>query len=125
MNIYNVFYVLLLKQDIIKKGREFLLSELEPDNNKEHVMEAIRDSAIYVKKADKHLPKLYYLVVWKGYLEEKNTWESFLAVIYLVEIVNTVHKDHPEKLTATSAPLDSALSMAKPIIQLSTRQKQG
>ena len=27
-----------------------------------------------------HLPGLYYLVNWKGYQEEKSTWEPALAV---------------------------------------------
>ena len=33
-------------------------------------MEAIRDSAVYAKEADGHLPGLYYLVAWKGYPKE-------------------------------------------------------
>ena len=54
----------LLEYDTTKKGREFLLPEFELGNdNKEYKVEAIRDSAVYAKKADRHLPGLYYLVV--------------------------------------------------------------
>ena len=64
----------LLVQDTTKKGGEFSVSEFERgDDNKEYEMEAIRDSAAYAKEADGHLLKLYYLVVWKGYLKKENT----------------------------------------------------
>ena len=43
----------------------------------------------------------------------------------LRKMVSTFHKDYPEKLTAKSTPVDSASSMAKPIIQLLAKQKQG
>ena len=45
--------------------------------------------------------------------------------MHLRKIVNTFHKVYLEKLTVTSAPLDSALPMAKPTIYLSMKQKQG
>ena len=88
-------------------------------------MEAIRDSAVYAKEADGHLPGLYYLVAWKGYPEEENTWEPSSAVMHLRKIVSTFYKDHPEKSIATSAPLDSAPPIAKPTIQLSGKWKRG
>ena len=88
-------------------------------------MEPIRDSAVYAKEADRHLPGLYYLVAWKGYPEEENTWEPSLAVMHLRKMVSTFHKDHPEKPTATSASLNSVPPMAKPTIQLPAKRKQG
>ena len=88
-------------------------------------MEAIRDSAVYAKEADGHLPGLYYLVAWKGYPEEKNTWEPSSAVMHLRKMVSTFHRDHPEKPIATSAPLDSALPMAKPTVQFPPKRKRG
>ena len=91
------------------------MPEFEPGDDKEYEVEAIRDSAVYAKEADGHLPGLYYLVAWKGYPEEENTWEPSLAVMHLRKMVSTFHKDHPEKPTATSAPLDSAPPMVKPI----------
>ena len=53
--------------------------EFEPADNKEYKVEAIRDSAIYAKKADEHLPELYYLVAWKGYPEEEKHLGTFLG----------------------------------------------
>lgn len=35
-------------------------------------MEAIQNSVVYIKKADRYLQKLYYLIIWKGYLKEEN-----------------------------------------------------
>ena len=47
--------------------------KFELGDNKEYKVEAIQDSTVYVKKADGHLPGLYYLVLWKKYPEEENT----------------------------------------------------
>ena len=95
---------------------KFSVPEFEPGNNKEYEVKAIQDSTVYAKEADGHLPGLYYLVVWKGYSKEKNTWEPFSAIMHLQKMVSNFHKDHPEKPTVTSASLDSALPMAKPIV---------
>ena len=74
----------LLEQDTIRKGREFSVPKFEPDDdNKEYKVEAIRDIAVYTKEAERHLPGLYYLVEWKGYPKEENTWEPSLAVMHL------------------------------------------
>lgn len=78
-------------------------------------MEAIRDSAVYANEEEGgQLPELYYLVFWKGYPESENTWELASAVMHLRKMIRTFHKDHPEKSTATSPPIDSAPPMAKP-----------
>ena len=128
--IHNVFHVLLLEQDITRKGRmnefaEVPEFEFESGDDKEYEVEAIQDSAVYAKEADGHLPGLYYLVAWKGYPKEENTWEHSSAGMHLRKMVNTFYKDHPENTTATSIPLDSAPPMAKPTIQLSAKQKRG
>ena len=107
----------LLEQDTTKKEQEFSVPEFEPgDNDKEYEVEAIQDSAVYAKEVDGYLPGLYYLVVWKGYLEEENTWKPFSAVMHLWKMVSTFYKNHPEKPTAMSTSLDSALPIAKPTI---------
>ena len=60
--IHDVFHVSLLEQDTTRKGREFSVPEFEPGDDKEYAVEAFRDSAVYTKEADGHLPGLYYLV---------------------------------------------------------------
>ena len=57
----------LLEQDITRKERInklFSEPELEFDtgNKKKYKVKAIKNSAIYAKKAEGHLPGLYYLV---------------------------------------------------------------
>ena len=74
--IYNVFYLLLLKQNTTKKERvvkKMIELEFEANNSKEYKVEAIYDSAVYTKEAKAHLSSLYYLVVWKSYPKEENT----------------------------------------------------
>lgn len=67
--MYNVFHVLLLKQDTIKKGQVNKINELiEPKqkldigNNKKYEIEVSCNSKIYAKKVAKQLLRLYYLV---------------------------------------------------------------
>ena len=131
--IHDIFYVSLLEQNTTRKGRmNELFPEPEPEfdagNNKEYEVEAIIDNAVYTKEAERHLPGLYYLISWKDYPEEESTWEPFSAVMYLRKIISTFHKDHLEKSTATSFPLDFTPPMAKPSVKLqvklSAKQKQ-
>ena len=51
----------------------FLKPELKFDanDNKKYKIEAIKDSAVYIKKTEKYLPGLYYLIFWKSYPEKK------------------------------------------------------
>ena len=123
--IHDIFYVSLLEYNTTKKGREFSVPEFEPGDDKEYEVKAIQNSAVYAKEADRYLPRLYSLVVWKGYPEEKNTWEPFLAFMQLWKMISTFYKDHLEKPIVTSAPLDSAPPMAKPTVQLPIKQKRG
>ena len=57
-----MFHVSLLEQNSTKNGRMNKLPEFKMDDNKKYKMEAICNSTIYGKEANKHLPKLYYLV---------------------------------------------------------------
>ena len=57
------------------------MPEFEPRDNKEYEVEAIRDSAVYARKSESgHLPGFYYLIYWKRYPEEENSWEPTSAV---------------------------------------------
>ena len=114
----------LLEQDITRKRRIFLVPEFELGDNKKYEVEAIQDSVVYVKEVDGHLPRLYYLVVWKGYPEEANTWKPSSTVMHLRKMVSTFYNNHPEKPIVTSAPLDSAPPMPKPTTQLLAKQKR-
>ena len=41
-----------------------------------HKVEAIWDNTVYARELKSgHLPGFYYLVLWKEYPKEKNTWE--------------------------------------------------
>ena len=46
--------------------------ELKAGNNKKYEIDSIWDSMIYSKESIEQLLGLYYLVLWKGYPEEKN-----------------------------------------------------
>ena len=91
--------------------------EFNAGNNKKYEVEAIKDSAIYAKKVERHLPGLYYLVSWKSYSEEESTWEPSSVVMHLRKMISAFYKDHPEKPTATFPPTDSAPPMAKPSVK--------
>lgn len=44
---------------------------------------------------------------------------------YLQKLLSTFRKDHPEKPTAASPPIDSAPLMARPTVKPTTKQKRG
>lgn len=117
----------LLEQDRTRERRvdeDATQLKFELNDNEEYEVKGIQDSAIYAKKLEAgHLPKLYYLVFEKSYLKEKDTWKLSLVVMHLKKIVSTFYKDHPEKSTSTSIPLNSALPMAKLIVKLFAKQK--
>ncbi len=79
--IHNVFHVLLLEQDIKRRVRgDKALLELEKElefkagGSKEYEIKTIIDNAMYGQQTNNNqMPSLYYLVLWKGYPEEKNT----------------------------------------------------
>ena len=54
--------------------------EFEAGNNKEYEVDDIWDSAVYARESAEQLSWLYYLVLWKSYPEEENTWEHALAI---------------------------------------------
>ena len=121
--IHDVFHVSLLEQDTTRKGRvDEKVRQMEfdagDDESGEYKVEAIWDSAVYARESESgHLPGLYYLVSWKGYPEEENTWEPASAVQHLRKLISSFHKDHPDKPTATSPAIDTAPPMARPTVK--------
>ena len=77
--IYDVFHVLLLEQDITRKRRidkEVRQIEFDAGDDKsgKYEVQAIRDSAIYVRESKLgYISGFYYLVSWKRYPEKENT----------------------------------------------------
>ena len=65
----------LLEQNITKKEGVEKIPELNVgnENSKKYKLESILNSAVYAKKSESHLPKLYYLIALKSYLEEEST----------------------------------------------------
>ena len=83
--IHDVFHLSLLEQGTTRKGRvdeKTLLLEFEDNSeDKEYEVEAICNSAIYVKKSESgQLLGLYYLISWKNFPEEENTWKPASAI---------------------------------------------
>ena len=107
------------------KGRvdKIIQLDFETGDDEEYEVEGIQDSAVYTRESESHLPGLYYLVSWKGYSEEENTWS---AVQHLKKLISSFYKDHLDKPIAISETIDSAPPMAKPIVRLTTmKQKRG
>ncbi len=118
----------LLEQDTTRKKQVEIAIELDESNSKEYKVEAICNSAMYASKLEGHLLNLYYLILWKGYLEEKNTLELILAIQHLRKLVTIFYCDHLDKPIAISLSIDSAPLIARPTIKpraevSSTKQK--
>ena len=104
--------------------------DFKAGNSEEYKIEAIWDNAVYPIELELgHLSGLYYLIVWKNYPKEENTWEPILAVQHFRNLISLFHKDYPEKVTATFPPVDSAPPMARPTVKQTarstTKRKQG
>ena len=55
--------------------------EFEIGDNKEYEVNGIWNNTVYAKKSTiSQLSRLYYLVLWKNYLEKKNTLKPALAI---------------------------------------------
>ena len=78
-------------------------------------VEVIWDNAVYARKSKPgHLLSFYYLISWKRYQEEKNTWEPVLAVQYLKKLISSFYKDHSDKPIVTFLAIDTTSPMARP-----------
>lgn len=99
----------------------------EASDKEKYEFNGIEDSAVYAKESkESYLPGRYYLVSWKSYLEEKNTWEPVLVIQHLRKLLNIFHKDNPNKPIATFPRIDTAPPMAHsivhPMAQLRSKQ---
>ena len=126
--IHDVFHMFLLEQKTIMKGRvdddESNAAELDAGDSGEYKAEVIWDSAVYARELESgHLPGLYYLVLWKRYPEEENTWKPASAVQHLRKLISSFHKDHPNKPTATSPSSDTAPPIARLTVKLPINKK--
>lgn len=129
--IYDIFHVSLLKQDTTDKERvnknAVTQLEFEAGNNEEYKVERIQDSAVHLKESKPdYLSRQYYLVSWKSYLKEVNTWKPASAIQHVWKLLNKFHQKNPDKSTVTFPPVDSAPPMAKPIFKPigATKQKR-
>ena len=103
-------------------------TELDAGDNEggEYEVEAIRDSAVYARESESgHLPGLYYLVSWKGYPKEENTWEPASAVQHLKKLIRSFHRDHLDKPTAISEAIKTPPPMARPTIKPAAQTATG
>lgn len=108
---------MLLKQDttrsrLVDKNE----IELNAGNNKsgEYKLKVIQDSAVYARELETgHLINLYYVISWKSYLEEENTWKLYSVVQYLKKLISSFYKDYFDKPTATSEVINTSPPMAK------------
>ena len=123
--VHNMFHVSLLEQDTSRKGR---VSEEVPEledgdkDSETYKVEAIQDRTVYARESEGLLSGLYYLVSWKNYPKEENTWEPVLAVQYHRKLISLFHKDDPEKPIATSLPVNFTPLIARPTV---IKRKQG
>ncbi len=111
----------LLEQDTTRK-KQVNNTLLEPEKDlkfeardkKEYEIKAIIDTVMYSQQANgkDQMSGLYYLILWKNYLEEENTWELSSVVIHLRKLISTFHKEYSEKLTVTS-PSMARLTVSK------------
>ena len=94
------------------------VEELDVGNKRKYEVEAIRDSAVYAKESESdHLLGLYYLVSWKKYPKEENTWESASAVQHLRKLISLFYKNYPDKSTAISLAINTTPPMVRPTIK--------
>lgn len=96
--------------------------KLDEVDSEEYKDKAICDNEVYTKELDSghYLLGLYYLVLWKGYPKEKNTWEPVIAIQHLQKLVTTFYTKHSEKPMATFLPIDSAPPIVRPIAKSRT-----
>ena len=90
-------------------------------NNSQYKIQVICDSMVYTKKSIDYLSGLYYLIFWKGYLEEKNIWEPTIAIKHLRKLISLFYKDSSNKITTILKAIDIILLMVRLTIKPATK----
>ena len=109
--IHNVFHVSLLEPYIPNEleGRAQTRPEPEEINGdleyevEKIVNSEIRQSTKKVDRQNKQIKTLFYLVKWKGYPEDKCTWEPGHHLTLAEEKVEKFHQNNPEAPTLQTA----------------------
>ena len=127
--IHIVFHMSLFEQNSTRKKWVEKAPELDTDvKSKKYEVEVIWDSMIYAKESEGYLQGLYYLVTWKSYPKEENTWEPVLAVQHLRRLIRLFHKDQCKKPIVIPSQIDDAPPMirltVKPMASCTTKRKQ-
>ena len=110
----------MLEQDTTKKGQvnDMQLDfKFEIGDDKKYDVVDIWDSTAYTRKSVGQLPRFYYLVLWKSFSEKDNSWEPAMAIQPLQRLVTAYYKDKSKKPIATSALIDTAPPIARPIVK--------
>lgn len=118
--------MLLPEQNTTKKEQiDKIMSELEFVNkgNGKYEIKVLCGSAVYTREFQGHLPDLYNLVSWKGYLEEENTWKPVLAIQNPQKLATNFYKEYPENPMVVSLLIDSAPPIARLTAKLSIRSE--
>lgn len=85
------------------------MPEIDIGEDKKYKVKTIADSFIYARSARGYLLKLYYLLSWKSYFEDKSTQQPPTVVMYTQKMINTFQINHSEKSTAMFLPLEIIL----------------
>lgn len=109
--IHPVFHVSLLERDVTRREAvdQKIADQLEFEEGEqpEQEVDSIMDSMVFAEEAiDGRPPGLYYLIHWKGETHVEDTWEPVEGIAHLRRLLKKYHSENPDKLTATSPPVD-------------------
>lgn len=126
--MHYIFHLSLLKQDITKKeksNKNITRLEFEAGNSKEYEVKAIRNSTVYEKMLESgQQPKLHYLILWRGYPKEENTWKLSLRDQHFWKMISSFQKNHRDKPITTFSTVITASPMATPLSKSTGSIKQ-
>ena len=86
-NVFNVSQITPYKESTIEGQKKKPLPPIEVQGEEEYIVERILDSRQYYGK-------LQYLIKWKGYIDEHNSWEPEENLTHAKTLVKKFHKEH-------------------------------